>query len=84
VCFLRSTGVRTSFKMAEQTKLNRADIICGYPAKKIRDFLGHARDGAFVDCDMIEVECFDDDAKRYFGDDAAAVVAELKKPSRLI
>jgi hypothetical protein len=48
------------------TKLDRTDIICGYPAKEIRDFLGYARDGAFANSDVIEAQCFDDVAVRYF------------------
>jgi len=58
-------------------KLDRSDILHGYPAKKIRDFLGHGRDGAFSYRDYCEVETFFGVADDYFGYDAKAVTAEL-------
>jgi hypothetical protein len=58
-------------------KLDRADIISGYPAKKIRDFLGHARSGAFSYNDYREAERFHEIATEYFSGNAQAVIAEL-------
>jgi len=58
-------------------KLHRCDILHGYPAKKIRDFLGHGCDGAFSHRDYCEVETFFVVADDYFGCDAKAVTAEL-------
>jgi hypothetical protein len=66
------------------TKLDRSDIICGYPAKKIRDFLGYARDGAFSDGDLLERDVFLEIATDYFGDGAENVVAELFKRGWLL
>jgi len=67
--------------MAEegQVKLDRGDIIHGYPAKKIRDFLGHGRNGAFSYSDYCEAENFFEVADDHFGHDAKAVTAELLK-----
>jgi hypothetical protein len=65
-------------------KLDRSDILHGYPAKKIRDFLGHGRDGAFSYRDYCEVETFIGVADDYFGCDAKAVTAELLKRGWII
>src|SRR6266436_10255078 len=67
-----------------QVKLDRSDILHGYPAKKIRDFLGHGRDGAFSYRDYCEVETFFGVAEDYFGYDAKAVTAELLKRGWII
>jgi len=67
-----------------QVKLDRSDILHGYPAKKIRDFLGHGRDGAFSYRDYCEVETFFGVADDYFGYDAKAVTAELLKRGWII
>jgi hypothetical protein len=39
-------------------KLDRADIICGYPAKTIRVFLGYDRSGAFDGSDVLKPDVF--------------------------
>ena len=65
-------------------KLDRSDILHGYPAKKIRDFLGHGRDGAFSYRDYCEVETFFGVADDYFGYDAKVVTAELLKRGWII
>ncbi|MGA7805141.1 hypothetical protein [Bradyrhizobium sp.] len=58
-------------------KLNRRDMIHGYSAKKIRDFLGHGRNGAFSYSDYCKAEIFFEVADDHFGRDAKAVTAEL-------
>jgi chorismate-pyruvate lyase len=60
-------------------KLDRSDIIHGYPAKKIRDFLGHGRNGAFSYSDSCKAEIFFEVADDHFGQNAKAVTAELLK-----
>jgi hypothetical protein len=69
----------TPFEPCTKSKLDRTDVICGFPAKTIRNFLGYARDGAFAHSDAVRVKDFEDDAAHYFGDSAAAVVAELTR-----
>jgi hypothetical protein len=59
-------------------KLDRTDIICGYPAKKIRDFLG-GNHGAFRYDDTIGPEHFAAKIREHFGVDAEAVAVELFK-----
>jgi hypothetical protein len=60
-------------------KLDRSEIICGHPAKKIRDFLGHARNGAFHDDDHCDATVLNKIAEGYFGKKSKAVLAELFK-----
>ncbi len=81
-----TTPPSTNLSLIEegQVKLDRSDILHGYPAKKIRDFLGHGRDGAFSYRDYCEVETFFGVADDYFGYDAKAVTAELLKRGWII
>jgi hypothetical protein len=64
-------------------KLDRNDLICGYPAKKIRDFLG-GTNGAFRSDDHCEPDDLDKIANDYFGDDAKAVMVALLKRGWII
>jgi hypothetical protein len=64
-------------------KLDRNDIICGYPAKKVRDFLGGTK-GAFRFCDHCKPDNLVEIANDYFGDDAKAVIAALLKRGWII
>jgi hypothetical protein len=64
-------------------KLDRNDVICGFPAKKIREFLG-GTEGAFRFEDHCEPDSLVDIAKDHFGDDAKAVLAELFKRGWMI
>jgi len=64
-------------------KLVRHDIICGFPAKKIRDFLG-GKHGAFLRGDHIDPAHCERKAKEYFGDKTKAVLAELFKRGWII
>jgi predicted nucleotidyltransferase len=65
-------------------KLDRADIICGYPAKKICVFLGYDRSGAFDRGDVLKPDVFWKIAGEHFGSKAKAVVAELFKRGWLL
>jgi hypothetical protein len=60
-------------------KLDRSEIICGQSAKKIRDFLGNARNGAFYRNDRCDTVVLINFANDYFGGEAKAVLAELFK-----
>jgi hypothetical protein len=60
-------------------KLDRSEIICGHPAKEIRDFLGRARNGAFHDDDDCDATVLNKIAEGYFGNKSKAVLAELFK-----
>lgn len=60
-------------------KLDRGEIICEQPAKKLRDFLGSARDGAFSNDDACDTAVLNKIADSYFGSNAKAVLAELFK-----
>jgi hypothetical protein len=64
-------------------KLDRNDIICGFPAKKVRDFLG-GKHGAFVHRDHIDPAHCERKAKEYFGEKAIDVLAELSKRGWII
>lgn len=66
------------------TKLERGDLICGYPAKKIRAFLGYDRSGAFDRSDVLKPDVFWEIAGEHFGSKAKSVVAELFKRGWLI
>jgi hypothetical protein len=65
-------------------KLDRSDVICGYPAKTIRDFLGGGPHGAFRHSDHRKPDQLSEIAKRYFGKHAKAVLAALMKRGRMI
>jgi hypothetical protein len=60
-------------------KLDRDEIICGQPAKKVRDFLGGVRSGAFHYDDDCDAAFLSKVAKDQFGSKASAVLAELFK-----
>jgi hypothetical protein len=60
-------------------KLDRSEIICEQPAKKLRDFLGSARNGAFSSDDACDAAVLNKIADSYFGSKAKAVLAELFK-----
>jgi hypothetical protein len=65
-------------------KLDRDEIICGQPAKKVRDFLGGVRSGAFYYNDECDATVVSKIAKDHFGSKASAVLAELFKRGWMI
>jgi hypothetical protein len=74
---------RFTHAQMKSKKLDRSDVICGFSARKIRDFLG-GTEGAFRFEDHCEPDNLVDIAKDYFGDDATAVLAELFKRGWMI